>query len=811
MYGPDIPNYTVSIDSLMDDVRIWRVVMNGYPYKTPAEMGVENTDDAFVATKQAIYRIIDGQDPSTLYNGADERGRKIKDAIVRLVDIGRNGTETPADAQVSVNAQGDFVQDSNSNYYSQTYSVSSAVDMSTYTVTNIAGFPEGTVVTDVNNNPKTTFNGGENFKILVLKDKLTTDIDGIVSVQAKCKTYPVFYGKTPNEAWQNYLVTFDPYGDHSGVATLNVKAEGRFSLEKLSADNNIWTGNVVGSPVPGAEYTIKNSAGDVVKTVITNSEGKAQITLPVGHYTIQETKSADKFKIDTNVYEFDITFRGESQLSVNEEAEEGGYLSLKKVSGGNNLWTGHIEGDPVAGATYRIESLDKDWHIDVTTNENGEVVDSDFTSDDIELSLGNYKCYEISAPEGFKLNEEETYFTLDKNEEYVELTLKDIPEEGGNVQVTKTAADYNYKNGVKEGEPVVGAIYKIYNAETDEEVATLETTVDGTTNIVTLGLGDYYIKEVWVSEEWILNEEPVYFSIEKNEDNKYFNFTNEPETTGFLNINKTVLEDNTLNGDPEGMPLEGVTFELRDEEDNVLMTLVTDENGHFSEDIMLDAGTYYLWETDCPPYYVKKETPDVFEITKNGQKVIIDIKNQPAEADLDVEKSGIIQAQPNDEIRYDFNTVANNSNVPVDNFTMTDNLPYDYIELKKLFTGIYSDEVTFDVWYKTNLTDDYVLFKEDFNSKINNYIDFEEIDLKEGEYITDFKMTFGTVPAGFKAETTPFMFAQVRSSVKGDDKWTNNVSLTATYLDVPLEDRDDWTTISYEKKLEIKKLPRTGM
>lgn len=87
------------------------------------------------------------------------------------------------------------------------------------------------------------------------------------------------------------MVTFDPYGDRAGIATLEVKAEGKFDLEKVSAKNNIWTGNVVGSAVPGAEYTIKNEAGQVVKTVITNSEGKAQITLHVGKFTIQETKS----------------------------------------------------------------------------------------------------------------------------------------------------------------------------------------------------------------------------------------------------------------------------------------------------------------------------------------------------------------------------------------------------------------------------------------------------------------------------------------------------------------------------------------
>lgn len=205
------------------------------------------------------------------------------------------------------------------------------------------------------------------------------------------------------------------------------------------------------------------------------------------------------------------------------------------------------------------------------------------------------------------------------------------------------------------------------------------------------------------------------------------------------------------------------------------------------------------------------DKPDVFEIKENGQKVIIDITNKPAEAKIDVEKTGLIQAQAGDEIRYDFNVVANNSNVAVDDFTMIDNLPYEYIEMKKLFTGIYSHELTFNVLYKTNLTEDYVLLKENLNSKVNNFVDFEEIELQKGEIITDYKLEFGTVPVGFKAETTPFMFAKVKSTVKADDKWTNKVSLTATYLDVKLEDKDDWTTISYGKELEIKKLPKTGM
>lgn len=909
--------YDVDITKLMDDVRIWRTAINGYPYKTPEELGVHDKYDAFLATKQSIYCILYGTDPETYFKAPNDRAKAIKDAIIKMVDIGRNGTQTPSNIEVTIKKIGKFIEDG--DYYSQEYEVNSPVESGEYTITSTSGLPQGSKITTTSNKEKTTFNANEHFKLRIPKNKLTQNLNAIIAVQAKCKTYPVFYGETTVPGTQDYLITYDPYGDTSGIVTLKVTVEGKLNFEKISSDNNIWTGHIIGSGVSGAEYTIKDNSGKIVKKLTTNSEGKAQVSLSPGKYTIYESKSPNNFILDPNIYEFEISHHGSTtnltvkenveeggyfsakktaslnniwtghkvndpvsgatygiftmegklvevngelakktsdengvifnkyklklgnyymqevepapyfqkdntkyyftvsnneqqiNLNVKNRSDEGGYVNLKKISKGNNLWTGHIDGEPVAGATYRIESLDKDWHIDVTTNLDGKIEEPDFTSNDIELSLGNYKCYEISGVDGFKISSEEKYFTLDKNEEKIELTLEEEPEEAGKVIVSKKASDYNYKNNVKKGEPVVGAIYKIYHTEDDKEIATLTVSDNGISNEIILGKGNYYIKETWVGEDWILNETPIYFTIDKNEDNKYFDFTNEPVTTGFLNINKTVLEDNTLNGDPEGMPLSGVKFELRDENDNVLLELVTDENGQFSEDIMLDKGKYYLWEVECPDYYILNEEPDVFEITENGQKVIIDIKNKPAEAKIDVKKTGIIQAQAGDEIRYNFNVVANNSNVSVDNFTLTDNLPYEYIEMKKLFTGVYSHELNFNVLYKTNFTEDFIILKENLNTKCNNFIDFENIELKDGEFITDFKLEFGTVPKGFKAEITPFMFAKVKSTVDGNDKWTNKVSLTANYLDIELEDKDEWTTISYEKKLEIKKLPRTGM
>ncbi len=1006
--------YTVDINSVLDNVQIWRVIKNSYPYKSPADIGVENEMDAFVATKQAVYCILYGYNPSTRYRGGDARGTAIANAIVRLVNNARNGNETPANAGVKVNKSDNITE--NGEYYVQKYNVTTAVECSQYTITSTAGLPSGAKVTDLSGNEKNTFGSGEEFQIMIPKTAITSDVDVTIAVQAKCKTYPIFYGKSRIPGMQDYAVTFDPFGDSEGIGKLNIKAEGQLTFYKVSTDNNIWTGTLKGQGVPNATYTIKKSNGEEVKEVKTDNNGNINVTLPVGSYTIQETASPNYFIEDSNVYSFTIAYMGNNvtvnvnedvvkggffsankkaslnnvwtghkvgdsvagatygiyksdgtlvtknksdengvifekyklelgdyymqeiepapyfqldttkyeftveeneqkiELEVKNRSVEGGYVNIFKKAGDNNLWTETIEGEGVPNATYRIESLTVDgWYVDVTTNKEGKIVEKDFTTDNLELLLGKYKIYEISSPEGWKLNDEERYFEIDKNEESIIIDLTEIPETAGKVKVHKTASDTNYWLNVNKGEPIGNAKYTIYDLD-GNEIVTLTTNEKGDSETVLLKEGSYFIKETYCPEKWKLNEEEVYFTVEENEQEFNFDFTDEPEEAGFVNVNKTSLEDNYWTGGKKGEAIEGVKFELRDEKGNVLLTLVTDKNGQFSEDIMLNKGKYYLWEVEAPEFYKINEEPELIEITENGQKVTIDItdeveiggffdftkttsddnqytgekkgayianavyrlendttgeviadlktnengtieekvllkegkyriyeieapnefylldkevyyfeitkngqavhfdfEDEPVKTELDVEKTGIIQAQPNDEIRYDFNIVANNSNVSIDNFTLIDDLPYEYIDVTKLFTGIYSDDVNINVFYKTNLSEDYILYKENLSSKVNNYIDFESIDLKEGEYITNFKMEFGTVPANFKAETTPFMFAKVKATVKGDDVWTNHVSLTGTFFDVQLEDKDEWTTKSYEKKLTIKKLPRTGM
>lgn len=348
-----LDSYQVNVNDVINDVRLWRVAVNGYPYQTPEQMGVANKYDAFVATKQSVYCILYGTDPNTYYRGGDDRGVAIKNAICRLVDIGRNGSQTPSNARVTVDKVGSFKEDG--DCYMQEYFVNSPVETSQFNITATNGLPNGSKITDMSNVEKTVFGGNEHFKVRVPKTSLKQNLNVTIGLQAKCKTYPVFYGATTIPGTQNYLLAFDPFGDVGGIANLNVTVEGKLDLSKISADNNIWTGTLKGQGVPNATYIIKNSNGQTVKEIKTNSNGNLEVTLPVGSYTIEESVSPDFFIKDTKVYSFTIAHHGENAtVNVKEDVVKGGFFSAKKTSSLNNIWTGHKVNDPVKGATYGI-------------------------------------------------------------------------------------------------------------------------------------------------------------------------------------------------------------------------------------------------------------------------------------------------------------------------------------------------------------------------------------------------------------------------------------------------------------------------
>lgn len=226
--------YSVYISEKLSDVRVWRVIVNGFPYKTPSQLGVENEYDAFLATKEAIYCVQHNFNTSERYieSKCDTQGKKILNAINRLTDIGRNGTQTPYNEGITADKVGDLKDDE--NYCSQEFKINCGVTTSQFTITKTENLPTGTKITNMSDKETTTFTGNEHFKVKILKTEMNKDLNFKLSLKAKAETFPVYFGKTRIPKTQNYAVTYEKFEDVYGTVNFTAKLNtGKIQVHKI--------------------------------------------------------------------------------------------------------------------------------------------------------------------------------------------------------------------------------------------------------------------------------------------------------------------------------------------------------------------------------------------------------------------------------------------------------------------------------------------------------------------------------------------------------------------------------------------------
>lgn len=947
--------YNVDLTKLMDDYRLWRVAINGYPYKTPEEMGVDNKYDAFLATKQAIYSILYNNDVDTYYRGGNERGVKVHNAIKRMVNEGRNGTYTPQDANVTINKVGGLKEET--NYYSQEYSVSSRVSMSTYTIINTLNMPSGAYIADLNGNKKTTFNGGNNFKVMIPKSSMGEDFNIIINISSKCKSYPVFYGQTTVAGTQNYLITADPYGDFVGRANLQIKGNTSvLKIKKIDQETK--------EVLKGVTFELKGENGKVIGTYITNSSGEIEIKdLYPQTVTLTEISTKDEYVLNSTPVTVKLEWNKTSSVTLENMHKKGNLKIVKVDKDDNDLTLGAVEFDlidfsgnivkhlvtDVNGVAevknintgnytlretltkkeynlavdqnvlvnwnetmeYKVENekkkgqikiikvdadynevklegvefqiIDKNNHIieTIKTNSNGEAVTS-------RIPIGNYKIKEVSlgTNEEYILNDEVKTITVE--EDKIKTIQFENEHKKGNLKIYKVDLDDNtlpvsdvefeiidqdgykytaisdengiaYITDIRTGiatirEVKTNKIYKLseetYEADikwnettemtitneklkgqievykvdaedkeiklegvefqvinsNDEVVETIVTDSNGYAITSRTPIGEYRLKEIKTDNMHILNENIIKVDVSTDIISR-LDITNE-RIKGQIKVIKTSEDDNFINGKDAGSPIENVKFEVYDLNNNLVDEITTLADGT-AITRLLDKGCYFIKEVESGEWYLLNENTFTAEIKEHQEIVNVEITNESEKPDVDIEKTGIIQTTANQEIKYDFH-IKNTGNVPLDKFTWIDSLPTDYVRVTKLITGTYNQDLNYSIYYKTN-KNNYRLLKDNLNTKTNNYIDFSNLELEADEYVTDFKSDFGTVDVGFESVINPYIFVRVNSNVQNDDIFTNKTRIEGYNKTYMVWDEDDHTTKVYEKEIEVKKLPRTGI
>ena len=175
------------------------------------------------------------------------------------------------------------------------------------------------------------------------------------------------------------------------------------------------------------------------------------------------------------------------------------------------------------------------------------------------------------------------------------------------------------------------------------------------------------------------------------------------EPTGEIEVDKVSKKDNEYSGLPAGSGLENTLIEIEriDGVETYKKQFYTNELGKVIAELKL--GKYRLTEIKASDYYqIGKEGAEYeFELTYDGQKVIIKIENDNVTLETEVEKDGDTQGQGNEVINYQISNVHNASSVRLEDFRIEDSLPSE-VRLQSITTGTYNEDLKYKVTYTTN-------------------------------------------------------------------------------------------------------------
>lgn len=416
--GVEEGEYSVNINKMLNDKHIYTAIINSFPYKTPKELGVANKYDAFALSKHAIYSVMYDRDVRKYYKGGDERGKKMVNAMEKIVNKARNNPQTlSTSTNIEIKEQGKLKKDTKKGYYSQTYSVSADAEVSKYKV-SINNHTKGTIVTDINGKEKKEFASEEKFKILIPKENIRTSKNISINVTGDIKNYPIFYGKAPTGNLQDYALTYSAYSTGKGQQNLNIdKYKSKIKVIKVDKEDNK-------TRLQGVEIDVLDKDENILESIVTNENGEAvtsdYLICDYQKLYLREKKTQDKYILDTSLKEIQLK-GGETINYTFENSKIKGQLEIIKISNEDSKITGIKKGEPIANAKFDVLDENKKYIETITTNEQGIARTS-------MLEKGIKYVKEKGSPKWYLLNTEEYSGEIVNNGDIIKIKITNTPE-----------------------------------------------------------------------------------------------------------------------------------------------------------------------------------------------------------------------------------------------------------------------------------------------------------------------------------------------------------------------------------------------
>ena len=548
--------------------------------------------------------------------------------------------------------------------------------------------------------------------------------------------------------------------------------------------------SVTHEPLEGVEFTITEADGTVVDDnggmtssmglYRTDENGQIIIDGLVGTFIITETKTIEGYTIHEESRTQTVVINPNDTQTITVYNDPVGGLELIKVNADDTR-------ERIPNTTFEIRRMDDALVDTVTTDKNGRVF--------LSLENGSYYAVEIESAEGFKLDDTPHYFEVENGET---TTLQ--------VENTPVSAILIHKTDSATGEGIYGVPFILYDS-TNTPVGQYTSDNEGYVLIEGLEAGRYYLREL-ENEGYVPDTEKKTVYVESGETTEV-EWENTP-ITGQIQITKTSADYNSVNGWPAGTPIPGTEFEIYNARTgNLVDTVETDKNGVASSR-PLPLGRYKIVESKAADFYGLDKTPIEVEIEFEGQIVKAAMTNKGLYTNVSIQKTGYVEVMPGQQIRYDFGGIGNNSTTSLTSFYWRDTLPGQAVRLDKIVTGTYNVPGNYKVVYKTNLSGGtWRTLADNLSTQQNYVLDASKaaLCLASNEYVTEFMMSFGVVPANFRQVEAPQVYATVYAWLTGGSQFVNQADVGGVYNGQWIMATSRWVTKVYKPS---EPLPRTG-
>ena len=577
--------------------------------------------------------------------------------------------------------------------------------------------------------------------------------------------------------------------------TVKVKSNEMITLEfrnqPLGGLRIIKLDSVTKKPLEGVQFRITYSDGSFVADeggklssnglYMTDANGEILIRDIVGTLVVTEVKTIPGYTIDEATRSQTIVVNPDDlQTLIVYNIPAGGLQIIK---------SDEDTGERLGGVKFEIRKI------------NGEILGTYTTDRDGVISIPNaesgwYTIVERKAKDGYALDTTP-----------VNACVKDS--ETTTVEITnqRMASIMIHKIDAATGAGIYGVKFVLYDSGKNP-IGEYTTDQDGYIYIDDeLVPGKYYLRELEAADGYIRDEQykTVYVERGKCAQIEWENSA----VTGQIQIRKYSSEDNTVTGQLAGTPLEGAVFEITQARSGkVVGYIVTDARGVAASG-PLPLGRYFVTEVSAPKYYQLSGEKMEAEIEYPSQIIKLSAYNKPATLGVTIKKSGNYEVQHGQTMSYDFSGIANTSNVALNHFFWHDRIPTDATRALSISTGTYNARLYYKVTFKTNLNDYRTLASNLLTS--NNYslsLNAATLRLVQGEYVTDVRFEFGTVPSGFSSVMKPTIRVQVLGTMSNGYQIINRADVGGQYLNEWQTAKTTWVTTV--RRFNTTPLPKTG-